>query len=627
MTTATASLSFATLADFDRGHWHQLQNSEFFAAIDCKGRIKKSGDSTSATAAALRTRLTKQFPTVHLMDSVDKSTALWSVGLESNDRTVALFELAKPNGDQSIDPQSNGNGQARVAGEPDASASLNAVLDDIAEVTAASPVELIVLAELLREHDSWLNDADLVRLWRMLLVESLAFCSELPEPEGEAIAEHQRAMVMIEIPFQAALLFADVKGAAGIRKQAATTANLHLESLTDTDGTPHGRLLHGFRFWLASLTRCVLWADWSATKFWNRESQERFKSVIAAAMAMTDRQGRLPFDTDIHCYGRAVLSVACAGGWKRKSPVTRLIECWNGDAPIDPNAKRPHPKKVDPSPTGQSDWAELAYLRSHWSTDGDRIVVGHGDSMPILDFACRGVPVLSGDWELEISINGAPISSVGEWYNVCWFSDSDSDYVELQWTVKDVVRVERQIFLSRTNQYGILADCLTADISDAVEMRSRIPLATGIEHRTLSRSRELMLESSGIHVRAFPVALDHDRVQKAVGELQVLDNQLQWSQRGEGAIFAPVFFDWSPERRDAEAVWNRLTVTDDRRVVSAAEAVGFRLRVGKSQSVMYRNHRRDGSHRAVLGCHTTNETIIGRFNAKSGEVEPLVFVE
>lgn len=626
MPTIAASLSFDALVDFDRSQCHQLSHEDFFSAIRWKGRSKKASKSVSATAEVLRKRLTKQFPTIHLLDSNERSIARWSSDVDSDQRSTALFDLLKFESDQTSGRESNGNGHTRKTNERNLSSSLNAILDDIIDISTASTVELIALAELLREPSS-LNDADLVRLWRVLLVESLAYCAELPEPEGGSIPNDQRAMTTIEVPFQAALLFSDVKGASGVRKQAAATANVHLDSLTDTDGTPHGQLLRVFRNWLASLTRCTLWADWSASKLWSRESQERFKLVLNAAVAMTDGRGRLPFDEDVDLHGRSILSTACVRGWKRKSPVTRMIESWQGAESVVSAAKRPQPSKVDPSPTGQSDWAELAYLRSHWSADGDRIVVGHAEAMPIIDFACQGFPILSGDWSLDIRINGESLTEAGEWYNVCWFSDADSDYAELQWKVHDGLRIERQIFLSRKEQFGILSDCLTANESDAVEITSRIPLSSGTEHRILPRTRELILESDDVYVRMFPVALDHDRVQKATGTLEVCDAQLQWSQQGAGAIFSPVMIDWSKDRRDREAVWNRLTITDDRRVVSSAEAAAYRLRVGKSQWVIYRNHHTDGRHRAILGCHTTNETIIGRFNAKSGEVEPVVFVE
>ena len=88
----------------------------------------------------------------------------------------------------------------------------------------------------------------------------------------------------------------------------------------------------------------------------------------------------------------------------------------------------------------------------------------------------------------------------------------------------------------------------------------------------------------------------------------------------------PLVFDWHPDRAIYDADWSQLTVTEDRRVATSQEASGFRVRVGKLQLLLYRSLREGDDMRAVLGLHTSNETVYGRVR-RNGDIAPLVLVE
>ncbi|MFO1095655.1 MAG: hypothetical protein U0992_20475 [Planctomycetaceae bacterium] len=91
-------------------------------------------------------------------------------------------------------------------------------------------------------------------------------------------------------------------------------------------------------------------------------------------------------------------------------------------------------------------------------------------------------------------------------------------------------------------------------------------------------------------------------------------------------IACPLLIDWSPARRKAAVQWRQLTVAENGRALSAAEALGIRWRIGDAQWLYF--HTLDGSDasRTVLGHHTFHETVIAEVDS-SGDIEQLVEVE
>jgi hypothetical protein len=118
-------------------------------------------------------------------------------------------------------------------------------------------------------------------------------------------------------------------------------------------------------------------------------------------------------------------------------------------------------KKLSKFPGAQSDWAQLACLRSGWSVDDDALVVAHHESMPRLELSALGQPLLSGPWEVAVALDGTPLTFHGEWTCVCWFSDADADYIELKTEHPSGVKVERQILLAREDHFALFAEIVS----------------------------------------------------------------------------------------------------------------------------------------------------------------------
>ena len=139
-------------------------------------------------------------------------------------------------------------------------------------------------------------------------------------------------------------------------------------------------------------------------------------------------------------------------------------------------------------------------------------------------------------------------------------------------------------------------------------------------------TRECLLKAGRTSARVFPIALPSERVMSTAGAFGPGDAYLELKQVAIGGLYAPLVIDWEPGRRQKGADWRTLTVTEQGRILKSDAAAGHRLRLGDHQLFIYRSLTRSHDPRAILGHHTTHETVFGKFDS-SGEVEPILLVE
>ena len=213
---------------------------------------------------------------------------------------------------------------------------------------------------------------------------------------------------------------------------------------------------------------------------------------------------------------------------------------------------------------------------------------------------------------------------------MCWHTDADGDYLELQYTVDENLRIERQVFLSRTDHFLVMADCISGAGDAWVEYAARWPLVSNAQVGKHSETRERIVSLGNLSMRTFPLALPAEIVHSTAGSWGLVENgdtpRLELRQKAVGGVYAPVIFDWTPARQNAAADWRTLTITENGPKVQGERASGHRLRIGNQQLLIYRSLVPTEELRTVLGHHTGHETIIARFD-KKGDVKPLLIVE
>ncbi len=522
----------------------------------------------------------------------------------------------------------------------------------------ASALSLLQWLTVLTTLGAELFDGVLFALWRRTLEISLAMelgtngaspIGEFSHP-GEAAhdvdrghgIDDRRLLVAGELPWRTGLCFSDLRGAGKLRKAGRRCLRDGLEALTDGDGTPHAGALHRLPLTLAVLTRSAAAGQAAGELLWGTGEAERFESLITRAAGLCHGDGRIALSNGASFAPASLLRTASqVAGLSKREPSARRLLSLPDDSPLSGQRNRKRPSDVGrhknrlrfdakTPPSAQSDWAELACLRNNWSVGADRCVIAYHQAQPQICLTAFEQTLIDGDWQSDLCIDGEPVALEGEWSCVCWFSDQDADYLELQQDAGGAV-LTRQVMLSRTDHWLFLADSAVAGQAETVELATRLPLDKQVDCRASKWSRELHLARKKLKATAYPLALDQQRVMHAYGSLEEQAGELQLRQRATGAvIYAPLLIDWSPDRRRAskrhQFEWRRLTVAEDGVILGADAAAGFRLRVGEHQWLFYRSLVAGETARTVLGHHTRHETVIAEFTA-DGNVEPLVMVE
>lgn len=512
-------------------------------------------------------------------------------------------------------------------------------LEGITQAAPIQPFELLVLCEILLAAGRELSPPLCWAVWRSALTGALALSAEASAVPDDAPAD-RRIVIAGELPYLAGLLFAGIKGSAKVGRSGAKLLAKELLDATDTDGTPQAELLERLPLWMAGLSRVRQWAAAFKSPLWNDEAEERFDLLLQAVAPLCRADGTLALSNGFATNAAPILSAgATAAGIRRKSHPMRLLRALPFQQTRKTGKKKKRPGKRSskrgpgpvarkisgPRPGGQSDWAQLACLRTDWSPQADVLVVAHHGELPQIDLAVAGVPILSGDWGLELSVSDKPVDVTGDWECTCWFSDKDVDFIELHRESNSGVVVDRQLLLSRKQQFALFADCLSGNIEGPIAYRSELPVLPETSIDADTDTRELVCTHGGTAFRCYPLSLPCDRVHSAPGRFEESAGRIALSQKAVDGLMAPVLIDWSPAR-DETAEWRRLTVAADGRSVSPAAAAGYRLRVGDLHLVAYRSLDGADEARSLLGLHTQHETVIGRFTPK-GEIDALLIVE
>ncbi len=493
-----------------------------------------------------------------------------------------------------------------------------------------SPFELLVLLEMLLRYGRDLASDDVVRVWRAALTASIAISGNSTTKATSGTAADRELLVCGELPWQASLLFAPVKGSAKLGRAGRDFLSKQLRDKTDTDGTPNAELADILSVWLAPFVRAAQWAKEYRAELWDKESSERFRSLVTTIAPFCRTDGHFGLGNG---HSRDVVSLlttaSILAGYREKSPPLQFLKAVSsGAAKRGRRARGDAADSVDSDdwPVTQSDWARLACLRNNWAVDADTLLVAHHREKPTLDLTALGRPLISGPWDIEVAIDGNPMKFGDDWTCSCWCSDEDADFLELHMEIGQGVGIDRQLLLSRTDHFVLLADVVTAPQGARIDYVSRLPLADNVSHVAATETRDYTLKSQGCAARAIPVALPVDRVSSTAGHFGADANGLQLKQVAMGGLYAPLVIDWAPEHRRCRANWRTLTITEQSQVLKSEAACGHRLQIGDLHLLIYRSITQPTVPRAVLGHHTSNETVVGRV-ASNGEVEAIVLVE
>ncbi len=483
-----------------------------------------------------------------------------------------------------------------------------------AEVAAADvpfAVECILWAEALPELAQPLS----ARAWWQLAQRLITIASG-DSPLADPLAT---LLLHAELPATLAYLLPELATVDALYETARRTLEEWSDQRLDTSGTIHGQRLEQLIPLIACLARVRALGKASGRKLWSSEVQKQLELLVEFTWRLARADGSPMFSVaDRKAHRKSLRAVLRSCKRHKAIAVAQAVE----------KGVKAGVNGLPPS-SWQLEDAGLAALRCDWRRRSPQLAVNHSSAEFKSELSLGKTSFWSGTHSLEVRLDGRTLTTDGTWDQVCWESDRDIDYLELELAFSEGVVVQRHLALARHDRVLFVADAVLGTKSGRIDYSASFPLAETAQFEPQRETREgQLIAADGLIARVVPLALNEWRNGPGFhGSLELHRNQLVLSQSTEGQnLLVPLFVDLEPRRAKRDITWRQLTVGKDRQPVPHDEAVGYRVQVGREQWLFYRAMG-GAATRTVLGRNLYNELLIGRFHADDGKVTTLVEIE
>lgn len=431
-----------------------------------------------------------------------------------------------------------------------------------------------------------------------------------------------------ELPRLFAHQFPELADARSLAEASRRTLSESLPELLDGQGAPHARHIPIYRALAACWTRCATIAEagggksWSC-KSWNRDAATQYEWVVRHLLRTARHDGSQALTTEPTCDGphsEALLQAALRIGGNKIDRALATVAL--------PGLKAKTTAEEWEPPSMESEWGQHALLRRDWSRKTPQLHVSFDAGATMLELAHGRRMLLQGLHDFAVTLDGQPVARRADshWELVCWESDDDVDYLELEMELAGGTRVQRSYLLIREDDALLMSDVVLTTGASKLRHRVCLPLAEAVVFHAEQETRDGWLVSDKPLARVLPLGLPEWRVDPRGGQMFMEAGVLVVEQEVDGsALMAPLFLDLSRRRGKYEGTWRQLTVAEDRRIQPRDVAVGYRAQVGDDQWLLYRSLA-PVALRTLLGQHLGVEFYCGRFD-DDGESEQLISVE
>ena len=194
--------------------------------------------------------------------------------------------------------------------------------------------------------------------------------------------------------------------------------------------------------------------------------------------------------------------------------------------------------------------------------------------------------------------------------------------------IGDGWRLQRQFLLTKKDRQLFFSDALLGNQSAELSLQVSIPLGDDVQWQSHPETEDGWLIIDHVaEAWVAPLFAPEWRQTRRPTAVSQQDNRLIWKHQTTGsALYLPLLIDAHGGRlAEQRRTWRTLTVAQELRIVSADEAVGFRVQVGNKQWLYYRSLDKI-QNRTVLGQNLVSEFYAGRF-LRRGETDTYVEVE
>ena len=463
------------------------------------------------------------------------------------------------------------------------------------------------------------------------------------ENSNEADSSLVRQWLAIELPLVLAYLFPEFPECTALAESAFDVLIVEQDELLDSDGAITCGCVRQLPAFVASWTRSVSLARSMNMKL-DGQSQEKWEWFLRFAMRLVRKNGTMLLaESDVEATPEMFAVALETSTDKEDRSIARLVvpaafpDCEipvaiSGAGTDTENSKKQKKKRkkrqtvlVDHGT--YSEWAGVAVLQTDWSPKSARVAIVFDDDQYEMEI-CRGRSLLRMHGEPQVSLNGKPLHRTGDWEEVCWYSDDDVDYLEVEVELEAGVRVQRQVCLLRADDALFVADAVLNKKDERLDYQVSLDLADSISTMRETENNEIYLRGKKDKIRSLvlPLCLSEWQAARSDNSIDDLDNSITLKQSSLGRnLYAAWFIDLSPKRSVKPRTWNPLTVGEGLELASPQVARAFRVRIGNYQWVVYRSFGEIGN-RTFLGQNRNCEFFIGRFK-EDGTVDELISIE
>ncbi len=597
-------------------------------------RKAKSRDSAQAASISLAIEVGGLGKGTILSQLDEPSWTRWSRYLAKRKRPAPLAHLARTH---ALEPLSWGTTQTDNASD---ATELVAQLQRWLLTSRPSDGRLAEIA------DAWLKETSSRTASFELSLESLAWChclptlaAELPAPlwcrllqqlleichDATAIdCQHSplaQQLLAGELPLTLAWILPEISACASLAKTARTLLSDGIMDLLD-EGLPRGQHLPIAQPLLACWTRSALIGEALKKASFRSGAQDQYRNFVRHTVCLSRPDGSLMLTPAGDASKEGLLDAALAVVDDDFATASAEALFFGQSPPL--NGKR---RLLLPSAV-HSEWSELAVLRAHWSKNSPALTVNYSGGEIASELMSQQRIVWSGRCDPHVRINGALAGKVERWEEVCWFTDDDVHYLEVEAEIGSGWKVQRQFLLARTDAVLFIADAIVGPTSATIDYSCTWPTPAQVAFSPAVETCEGTLHAGTRRLaNVVPLSLPEWRSDgRRSGSLQSNDGGLCLQvSRPAQRLYVPLMLDLEPWRIKRELTWRQLAVGHNLVPQTPDVAVGYRVQFYKQHWLIYRSLAERAS-RTVLGQNIYSEFVFSRFN-RGGDSETLIEIE
>ncbi|MEX1223485.1 MAG: hypothetical protein WEA31_02975, partial [Pirellulales bacterium] len=359
-----------------------------------------------------------------------------------------------------------------------------------------------------------------------------------------------------ELPRLFAYQFPELADARSLVEASRRTLCESLPELLDGQGAPHARHIPIYRALAACWTRCATIAEAGggksgsgkaeSSKSWNREAAAQYEWVVRHLLRTARHDGSQALTTEPTCDGprsEALLRAALRLGGNKIDRALATVALPGHKAKTTAAEWEP--------PSMESEWGQHALLRRDWSRKTPQLHIAFDAGVTMLELAHGRRRLLQGLHDFAVTLDGRPVARRADshWELVCWETDDDVDYLELEMELDGGTRVQRSYLLIREDDALLMSDVVLTTGASKLRHRVCLPLADGVVFNAEQETRDGWLAADKPLVRVLPLGLPEWRVDPRGGQMFMEEGVLVVEQEVEGSsLMAPLFLDLSRRR-------------------------------------------------------------------------------